>query len=57
VAHTGTEDLISFDVIWGGIPFDRTIATNYWAVPRSDIPEGPEEQVAWLYEWWETVDT
>jgi len=56
VAHTGTEDLISVGIIWDGVPFDRTILTNYWHVPVADIPSGTEAQTAWLYDRWQMID-
>ena len=56
VAHTGTEDLITLRIIWGGIPFDRTIRANYWHVPVADIPSGIESQTTWLYERWQMID-
>jgi 1-acyl-sn-glycerol-3-phosphate acyltransferase len=57
VAHTGTEDLTSLDIIWNGIPFNRTIKANYWHVRAQDIPVGTDPQTHWLYEQWGMIDT
>ncbi len=57
VAHTGTEDLTSLDVVWSGMPFNRTIQANYWHVKAEDIPVGTDLQTHWLYTQWELIDT
>jgi len=29
---------------------------QWWHVPRSDIPEGRDAQIDWLFGWWERID-
>jgi 1-acyl-sn-glycerol-3-phosphate acyltransferase len=56
VAHTGTEDLISPSIIWGGIPFGRTVRANYWHFSPDQIPGDQAERIAWLDQQWSRVD-
>jgi 1-acyl-sn-glycerol-3-phosphate acyltransferase len=56
VAHTGLDDLITARDIWHGIPMEQTVRSRWWRVPVTEIPSGREEQVAWLYGWWERID-
>ncbi len=55
-AHTGLEGANHLSDLFGGCLFDRTVQVRFWRVPASDIPEGRDERVEWLYDWWERVD-
>ena len=56
VAHTGLEDLVTLGDMWHALPMDKRITMHAWRVPRSDIPEGLDEQVAWLFDWFARID-
>lgn len=56
VAHTGLDHLVTVSDLWRSLPMDKQITMRWWEVSRDDIPEGREEQIEWLYGWWERVD-
>jgi 1-acyl-sn-glycerol-3-phosphate acyltransferase len=57
VAHTGLERLSSLSQVVTGIPMQHSVRMAWWLVPRSQIPDGEAERIAWLYDWWERIDT
>jgi len=56
VAHTGLDDLITVRDIWRSLPMEQTVKSRWWRVPAAQIPRAREEQVTWLYTWWERID-
>ncbi len=54
--HTGLDHLINVRDIWHGIPMEQTVKSRWWRVPYDQVPRDREEQVAWLYGWWEQID-
>ena len=56
VAHTGLDHLLTVADIWRALPMDKRIVMRWWQVSRSDIPEGREERIEWLFGWWEQID-
>jgi 1-acyl-sn-glycerol-3-phosphate acyltransferase len=56
VAHTGTDHLLSVADIWAALPMDLEIMMRWWQVPAGSVPTGRDEQIAWLYEWWQRID-
>ncbi len=56
VAHTGLDHLLTVGDIWRELPMDKRIVMRWWQVSRSDIPEGREERIEWLFGWWEHID-
>lgn len=56
VAHTGTDTLFTVTDVWRALPLDRHLRMRWWQVPRSEVPEGTDERVAWLYDWWARID-
>lgn len=56
VAHTGLDHMLTIGDVWRELPMDKQIIMRWWEVPRSEIPEGREEQVDWLYTWWTDID-
>ena len=57
VAHTGVDHMLTVADVWRELPMDKQIVMRWWEVPRSEIPQGREERIDWLFEWWERVDT
>ena len=56
VAHTGVEHMTSVLDIWRELPMDRTISMRWWLVDGSTIPDGRDERIEWLYDWWRRID-
>jgi 1-acyl-sn-glycerol-3-phosphate acyltransferase len=58
VAHAGLDRLVSVRDIWRGLPVNQTIRARWWRVPVDEVPRaaGYETQLAWLYDWWATID-
>lgn len=58
VAHTGLDRLVSVRDVWRSLLTDMEVRARWWRVPSDEVPRaaGHEEQVAWLYDWWEHMD-
>lgn len=56
VAHTGLDHVLTLRDVWREIPMDKRIQMGWWRVPRTEIPEGREQQIEWLFDWWERID-
>jgi hypothetical protein len=56
VAHAGLDHLISVADVWRALPMDTVVRMRWWQVPAHDVPDGHEEQVRWLYDWWARID-
>jgi 1-acyl-sn-glycerol-3-phosphate acyltransferase len=59
VAHAGLDRLVSVADIWHSLPMDQVIRAKWWRVPVDQVPRSAshEDQVQWLYDWWERIDT
>ncbi len=55
-AHTGLGLAAYPREIWRNMPFDRTLRTRMWLVPREEIPTEEDEVTVWLNEWWARID-
>lgn len=56
VAHTGLEQLSSLRDLWRGLPMDADVRAKFWTVHAEDVPDGRQERIDWLYDWWERID-
>jgi 1-acyl-sn-glycerol-3-phosphate acyltransferase len=56
VGHTGADHVMSPGDVWREIPLQAEIVMHFWTVPTGEIPTDPDEQVAWLYAWWQRID-
>jgi hypothetical protein len=56
VAHTLFEDVGSIGQLWQRIPLKEPVLARFWRIPVAEVPEGTEEQIAWLYGWWSRID-
>lgn len=55
-AHTGL-GLAAFPrELWRHTPIGRTFATHMWLEPAAERPTDPDQQVEWLYKWWQRLD-
>lgn len=56
MAHHGLGGFARIADIWAGAMVGRAISVEYWRVPRSEVPTGRSERVAWLFAWWQRID-
>lgn len=56
VAHTGLDHVRTVTDVWRSLPMDKQILMGWWRVPRTEVPEGREARIEWLYAWWERID-
>jgi 1-acyl-sn-glycerol-3-phosphate acyltransferase len=58
VAHTGLDQLVSVRDVWRSLHTDLEIRAQWWFVPAARVPRSasPDEQLNWLYDWWEFID-
>src|SRR5262245_51653512 len=56
VAHTGLDHLITVGDVWRDLPVNQVIKAKWWRVPAAAVPREREEQVRWLFDWWERID-
>jgi 1-acyl-sn-glycerol-3-phosphate acyltransferase len=55
-AHTGLGLAAYPRQWWRDMPIGRTLRTRMWLVRSGEIPSDPDDQVAWLYDWWKRID-
>jgi 1-acyl-sn-glycerol-3-phosphate acyltransferase len=56
VAHTGLDHLLTVADVWRELPMDKQIIMRWWRVPRTEIPDGRDERIDWLFSRWEEID-
>jgi 1-acyl-sn-glycerol-3-phosphate acyltransferase len=56
VAHTGLDHLLTLADLWRALPMDKTITMQWWRIDRDEIPTDRDEQIDWLFSWWEHID-
>jgi 1-acyl-sn-glycerol-3-phosphate acyltransferase len=56
VAHTGLDHLATVTDIWRELPLDKQLIMRWWRVPRTEIPQGREARIDWLFSQWEEID-
>ena len=58
VAHAGLDKLVSVRDVWQNLQDLQTVRAQWWRVPYDEVPRDAtnEEQVQWLYAWWERID-
>jgi 1-acyl-sn-glycerol-3-phosphate acyltransferase len=55
-AHTGL-GLAAFPrELWKHTPIGQTLKERMWLAPAAERPRDKEEQIQWLYDWWQTID-
>lgn len=55
-AHTGLGLAAFPSELWRDAPLRRTLKTRMWVVPAGERPVDPDDQVKWIYEWWDRID-
>jgi 1-acyl-sn-glycerol-3-phosphate acyltransferase len=58
VAHAGLDTILTAEDVWSRFPINQVIKARWWRVPHDQVPrQAPdEEQVKWLYDWWQLID-
>ena len=56
LGHVGLDGFEYISDIWSGALVGRTIKVRFWRYPRSEVPDGEAERIAWLYDCWQTLD-
>jgi 1-acyl-sn-glycerol-3-phosphate acyltransferase len=58
VAHAGLDQLVSVGDVWRRLPIGLHVRAQWWRVPAASVPRDAshEDQVQWLYGWWEQID-
>ena len=58
VAHAGLDRLVTVSDVWRSLPVNQVVRARWWRVPVGEVPRSAsrEEQVQWLYAWWERID-
>ncbi len=54
--HTGLGLAAYPGQFWRDMPIGRTLHTRMWLVPAADVPAAEDEQIEWLYDWWQRID-
>jgi 1-acyl-sn-glycerol-3-phosphate acyltransferase len=54
--HVGLDGFEYISDIWGGGLIGSTVTLKFWRFPASEIPDGRDERIAWLYERWQVLD-
>ena len=59
VAHAGLDQLVSVADVWRSLPMNHHVHAKWWRIPAQQVPRsaGHEEQVQWLYDWWQRIDS
>jgi 1-acyl-sn-glycerol-3-phosphate acyltransferase len=55
-AHTGLGLAAYPRQLWRDMPIGETLYTHMWLVPRSEVPDDPDEQIIWLNDWWGRIE-
>ena len=58
VAHAGLDNITSLGDVWTRFPINQVIRARWWRVQHDQVPRtaSHEEQLQWLYAWWERID-
>ena len=54
VAHVGVPN--GLRDLWRLLPSHQTVELRLWIVGSEEIPSGRDERIAWLFDWWWTLD-
>ncbi len=56
MGHVGFDGLRRMSEIWQGVLVGRELRVRFRRVPRSDVPLGADDRVAWLFDAWLEMD-
>jgi 1-acyl-sn-glycerol-3-phosphate acyltransferase len=55
-AHTGLGLAAYPRELWRQMPIGRTLRTRMWLARAREVPDSPDDQISWLYDWWKRID-
>ncbi len=55
MGHVGLEGVTDAGLL-RRLPLRRPVVVRWWVHPRSEVPDDPEDQVAWLNQQWRSLD-
>jgi 1-acyl-sn-glycerol-3-phosphate acyltransferase len=55
-AHTGLGLAAFPSELWKHTPIGETLKERMWLAPATERPQDKEEQIQWLYDWWQRID-
>jgi 1-acyl-sn-glycerol-3-phosphate acyltransferase len=55
-AHTTLEELGTLRHLYRRLPLTRAVKARYWRIPAAEVPHEQERLIAWLFDWWKTID-
>ncbi len=55
-AHRGLERLVRLHDVLSGAATGTEVSLRLWRIPGTEVPEGREARLRWLFERWEEVD-
>jgi 1-acyl-sn-glycerol-3-phosphate acyltransferase len=56
IGHIGLEMFGTMTDVLRGLPMRQPVTVGAWRIPRSEIPNGADEQLEWLWQQWERLD-
>jgi 1-acyl-sn-glycerol-3-phosphate acyltransferase len=56
VAHTGLDHMVTLGDVWRELPQDKVLRLRWSFVSAAEVPREEQEQLDWLYGWWEDMD-
>ena len=57
IGHSGLDALTTWAQLWKGDLVRKEIQIKVWRTKHSEIPEGEEARIHWLYDQWDQVDS
>jgi 1-acyl-sn-glycerol-3-phosphate acyltransferase len=57
LTHRGLDGFAHLRDIWAGGMVNTTVMVEFWRVPRGDLPADRTDQISWLYDIWDRIDT
>ena len=55
-AHTTLEELGTLRGLYRRLPLKRPVKARYWRIPADEVPHEQAALIAWLFNWWKTID-
>lgn len=55
-AHTTLEELGTIRRLYERLPLTRPVKARYWRIPAAEVPRERDAVIAWLFQWWQTID-
>jgi 1-acyl-sn-glycerol-3-phosphate acyltransferase len=57
LSHHGLDGFAHLRDIWSGAMVNTTVQVEFWRLPRRDLPAERSDQITWLYDVWDRIDS